>query len=95
VAKLAKKNIVVRTIVKKLRIIYTKTRYYFGYYIKYSTQDNIVLFASFKGEKYCDSPKAIYEEMVNNPKYSNYTFVWALKKSVAEKDGERTPCHLR
>lgn len=39
-----------------------------------------VLFHSFGGRSYCDSPKAVYLEMLNNPEYSDYKFIWAFKE---------------
>ena len=31
-----------------------------------------VLFVSFGGRSYCDSPKAVYLEMLNNKEYNSY-----------------------
>lgn len=38
-----------------------------------------VLFVSFGGRSYCDSPKAVYLEMLNNKEYNSYRFIWAFK----------------
>ena len=51
-------------------------------YNKYAVEpvDNkLVVFESFMGRKYADSPKAIYEYMLHDPEYSDYRFVWFLK----------------
>lgn len=42
--------------------------------------DKTVLFHSFGGRSYCDSPKAVYLELQNNPDYSDYKFIWAFKE---------------
>lgn len=39
----------------------------------------VVMFISFHGRGYSDNPKAIYEEMKNDPRFKDYTFIWAIK----------------
>lgn len=49
---------------------------------KYKTNEldpKLVVFECFMGRKYADSPKAIYEELLNNPKYEEYHFIWFFK----------------
>jgi len=41
-----------------------------------------VVFDAFMGKKYADSPKEIFEYMLHDKKYKDYTFVWILGKSV-------------
>lgn len=41
-------------------------------------KDNLVLFESFQGKAYSDSPKYIYEYMLKNK--SNYKFVWVMNE---------------
>ena len=60
------------------------TRYYLGYYIRYEIEDKIILFESFKGEKYCDSPKALYKQILLDKRFEGYTFVWVLNKDESE-----------
>lgn len=43
-------------------------------------QDNLVVFESFQGKSYSDSPKYIYEYMLKNKK--NYKFIWVMNKPV-------------
>jgi CDP-glycerol glycerophosphotransferase len=38
-----------------------------------------VVFMSFMGRSYSDSPKELYKAMLNNPQYSNWTLIWALR----------------
>lgn len=52
------------------------------------TDDKLVLFNSFGGQKFDDSPKVIYDYMRNQKKYNSYKLVWALnqKPKNAPKD---------
>lgn len=40
--------------------------------------DKRVIFASFGGRKFDDSPKALYEAMMKNEKFYDYTFIWTF-----------------
>lgn len=44
-----------------------------------STDEKVVVFQAFKGQKYACSPKAIYEEMLEDERFKDYTFVWLFK----------------
>lgn len=39
----------------------------------------LVVFESFQGRGYSCSPKAVYEYMVNSPKYKDYHYVWVFR----------------
>lgn len=43
-----------------------------------SKKKNRIVFSSFGGRKYDDSPRCIYEEMLQDPRFKNYEFIWAL-----------------
>ena len=45
----------------------------------YKTDDNLVLFVSFMGMGFNDSPKAIYDYIKSHPEYSKYRCVWAFE----------------
>ena len=45
-----------------------------------ATDSKLVLFSSFMGSKFNDSPKAIYDYMLSHPVYSKYRCVWAFEK---------------
>ncbi|MDR1002589.1 MAG: CDP-glycerol glycerophosphotransferase family protein [Oscillospiraceae bacterium] len=97
VGKLCKKSVFIRTCVKKLRLLYRKAVYFFGYYLKYRVDDKIILFESFKGAFFCDSPKAIYEEMLKDERFKDCTLVCVtssnskkLKSSLSTSVGEAT-----
>lgn len=38
-----------------------------------------VLFFSFMGKKFADSPRAIFEAMIADPQFADWTFVWAFR----------------
>ena len=40
--------------------------------------EKLILFVSFGGRKYDDSPKAIYLQMINDKRFEDYRFVWAF-----------------
>lgn len=39
---------------------------------------NLIVFEAFQGKNYSCSPKAMFEEMLNNPAYAGYRFVWSF-----------------
>ncbi len=41
-------------------------------------EDNLILFVSFGGKKFDDSPKAIYEEIIKDHRFDEYKLVWAF-----------------
>ncbi|MBQ9322369.1 MAG: CDP-glycerol glycerophosphotransferase family protein [Eubacterium sp.] len=72
-------------------------RFYQKKCITQQTDDKLVLFESFFGRKFADSPKAIYLEMLNNPAYSDYRFVWVFREDGFEEkaklvQNDRTTC---
>lgn len=70
------------------RVKYSKTIYTIYYYIGswlisllklfVQTDDKLIVFASFGGRKYDDSPKAIYEAMFRDSRFDDYKLVWAF-----------------
>lgn len=60
---------------------------------KFSIEDDLVLFESYMGRQYACSPKALYEEMLNDHTYDDFRFVWFFKdinKFEELPDKERT-----
>ena len=45
-----------------------------------ATDPKVVLFSTFDGRGYSDSPKAIYEYMCSDPRFADYTIVWAFRE---------------
>ena len=64
------------------------------FYIR--TDPRVVMFASFEGRSYSDSPKALFEYMVKCGVFDGFTFVWGFKKNVKayEKELHRIAAHL-
>lgn len=46
---------------------------------------NLVVFEAFKGKQYTCSPKALFEEMLQNPAYAGYRLVWSFSGAVIKK----------
>ena len=44
------------------------------------TDDKTAIFITFQGKSYGCSPKAIYEYMLSDEKYKDWTFIWLFKK---------------
>ncbi len=50
--------------------------------------EKLIVFATFSGKSYACSPKAIYESMLNNEKFKDYTFVWGFNNIKNYKELE-------
>lgn len=44
------------------------------------TDQNLILFNSYGGKKFDDSPYAIYDQMLKDERFSNYRLVWAVQE---------------
>lgn len=71
------------TIVKYMKGIYLLYYYVFSFIVNilrfFIKQDNkLILFNSFGGKKYDDSPKEIFEEMKKDQRFLDYRFAWAF-----------------
>ncbi|MGN1302826.1 MAG: CDP-glycerol glycerophosphotransferase family protein, partial [Clostridia bacterium] len=75
---IAKKNLVFRKIIRRALYIIRYVRYKVRG-IGQKVDDKLILFSTFNGKSYSDSPKAIYLYLLNNDKYKEYKFVWAFK----------------
>lgn len=65
---------------KKIRFLLRKNR--FKKYYNNSIDHNLIIFSSMHGKSYNDSVKYLYLELLNNPKYSNYHFIWAFNNPL-------------
>ena len=74
---ISKKNSTFRKLFRLSLNKYRGARY--KRYQKMDIQDNYIIFESFMGRSYTDTPKAIYEYMINTNQFSEYTFIWAFK----------------
>ncbi|MEE1279956.1 MAG: CDP-glycerol glycerophosphotransferase family protein [Oscillospiraceae bacterium] len=75
-------------------IVNTKRTYYFNKYKKrYPIEEKTILFESFQGRIYACSPKAMYLAALNDERFSDYNFIWAvrdLKKYAFLKENRNT-----
>lgn len=46
------------------------------YFVK--TDEKLIVFVSFGGRKYDDSPRCIYEKMIEDPRFTGYRLVWGF-----------------
>lgn len=79
-----KKNQFLRSLFRKL-IYLKKKRIYNKYCKKSKVDEKMIIFESFMGRTYSDNPKAIYEEMINDPRYDDFKFVWCFKKPITKE----------
>lgn len=75
---MAKKNLMFRKIFRRSLYVYRYARYKFRG-IGQKVDKHTILFSTFNGKSYSDSPKAIYKYMQENNKYKDYKFIWAFK----------------
>lgn len=76
-----KKLIVITKYFKFLYVLYNFMGSLFVNVLKafIKPKNNVILFISFGGKKYDDSPKAIYEAMLIDSRFDGYKFVWAFQ----------------
>jgi len=75
----AKKNELFRRIARTLMNLKGYIKYKI-FSIGQNIDNRVIIFTSFSGKNYSDSPKAIYEELVKNEEYNDFTFVWGFKE---------------
>jgi len=46
----------------------------------YKVDPRLIVFDAYDARSYACSPKALYEEMITNPKFKNFKFVWCFKE---------------
>ena len=54
-------------------------------------QEKTMIFASFGGRRFDDSPKAIYDEICSRPQFDDWRLIWAFvePKNFTLKRGEK------
>ncbi|MGI8678328.1 MAG: CDP-glycerol glycerophosphotransferase family protein [Jatrophihabitans sp.] len=56
-----------------------------GLYLRYrwhargGVDDRLIVFESFVGRSYAGSPRALYESMLDDPRFADYRFAWAFR----------------
>ena len=76
---IAKNNLLFRKLSRRLLYIFRLIRFKMRG-LGQKVDDKIILFSSFNGKSYADSPKAIYKYMKDHEEYSDYKFVWTFKE---------------
>lgn len=79
-----KKHVFIRKIARKVNFFFKKIKYDV-ITKKQKVNDKLIIFASFNGRSYCDSPKAIYNYLINSNEFNDYNFVWAFKNVEEHK----------
>lgn len=64
---------------RKLNIAFNRLRY-LPHFIFDKTRERTVFFEAYMGRQYSCSPKAVYEEMLKDPFFDDFKFVWAFKE---------------
>lgn len=72
-------------IVKKNAVLYSVYYYFVSASINIikmfvKTDDKLILFVSYGGRYYNDSPKCLYEAMQRDKRFLNYKYVWAFRE---------------
>ena len=76
---ISKKSPAVRFILRETRFCLSRISY-LPVKLTTRTDSRLILFESYNGQSYACSPRAIYEHMLRDPRFSEYRFVWAFKK---------------
>lgn len=63
------------------RFLFSAFFRFIGIFVR--TDNRLVLFSSFGGRQYNDSPKVLFEHMVNDDRFDGFTFVWAFEEPNA------------
>lgn len=73
----------IKAFVKRSKLIYTLYFYIGSFFLRFiglfvKTDPNLVLFISYGGQKYDDSPRVVYEYLKKNPISPAHRYVWAF-----------------
>lgn len=62
------------------------------YYRALPVDEKLIVFEAFRSTKYADSPKAIYEYLLNDAAYKDYRFIWVFEHPEKYEflNGDRT-----
>ena len=78
IRRLLGKNYLTKALLAKYST-YRLNQYYKKMSKKIPVDDKMVIFEAFFAKKYACSPKAIYEYMLSDPQYKDFTFVWVFR----------------
>lgn len=68
-----------------------RTKRYTGFTQTLPLNNKKVVFESFMGRSYSDSPKAIFEAMKADPRFADFELVWSFKGCVLLEEGHDFP----
>ncbi len=74
-----KKHYTLLSLLRNIRFVFIRASY-LRYYIFTKTDEKSVIFEAYMGRQYSCSPKAIYEEMLRNPAYGDFRYIWAFRE---------------
>lgn len=82
---------VIKNIIKTNKTIYYMYNIIFSFFYRFiglfvKTDKYLILFNSFGGKKYDDSPYALYQYMKKNKKYNKYKMIWAVDNPIVFGD---------
>ncbi len=79
---------------KESKVLYSLYYYIFSFIIKtikvfITPNDKLILFVSYGGRFYNESPRCLYERMKVDPRFRDYDLVWAFRKPSSFPDVEK------
>lgn len=88
--KVVNQNKQVRKLLRFLARSFWKIRFQMAR-ITNKPEEKTFVFKVFQGRKYACSPRAIYEELIGNKEYADYTFLWIFRNPEQYKFLEENP----
>ncbi|MDR1409629.1 MAG: CDP-glycerol glycerophosphotransferase family protein [Oscillospiraceae bacterium] len=86
-----------RPFIRWVRQVVSRLIYCLIYCLFNRIEPKVILFESFLGRSYSESPRAIYEYLLTDPRFADYTFVWSFrdpkeKQKIAELSRAKCVC---
>lgn len=70
----------IKDFLRQIMLLYKRFLYFVARLVE-KTDDKTVIFEAFQGRSVACSPKALYVEMLDNPKYYSYQLIWSLRNT--------------
>lgn len=70
----------IKDFLRQIMLLYKRVLYFVARLVE-KTDEKTVIFEAFQGRSVACSPKALYMEMLDNPKYYNYQLIWSLRNT--------------
>lgn len=71
---------VIKDLLRQIMLLYKRVLFFIAK-ITTKTDSSAVFFEAFQGRSFSCSPKALYLEMQNNPKYDNFKYFWGMRNT--------------